>query len=203
MKKIVFPIVFLLLCCCTANADGRGAVRFGMDWGYGLELYKYWNLIYLDSEVGYVVQDQDSEISARPHAYYTLSVGFEPGPHTALSLFSGIMGVSKGRSLIPLGIQANYLPRGNSAAGPIISAAAGTALDTDFIFSKAVFGLLGAGWRFRLNDDWSMDLLLKARMFRDFPPIWDTENRNYVEQSLIRKNYTLSGSLELGIAISF
>lgn len=113
------------------------------------------------------------------------------------------MGVSRGRSLIPIGLQANILPLGNSVSGPIVSAALGTALNTNFSYSKAYFGLLGAGWRFRLNDDWIMDLLLRTRICRDFPPIWDEGNRNYVEESLIRKNFTISGSLEFGIAISF
>ena len=202
MKRLILPVLCLLL-CCPVSARDRGAVRFGMDWGYGLDIYRYWNLIYLDSEVGYVVQDQDYELPARPYAFYTLSLGFEPASWMGLSVFSGIMGVSRGRSLIPIGLQANILPLGNSVSGPIVSAALGTALNTNFTYSKAYFGLLGAGWRFRLNDDWNMDLLLRTRICRDFPPIWDEGNRNYVEESLIRKNFTISGSLEFGIAISF
>lgn len=203
MKRLILPFICTLICCCPAHAQDRGAVRIGMDWGYGMDAYRYWNLIYLDSEVGYVVQDQDSEFPARPYAFYTLSVGFEPSSWMGISFFSGIMGVSRGRSLLPIGLKADILPRGNSASGPVVSAAAGTAFNTDFIYSKAVFGILGAGWRFRLNDDWNMDLLMRTRICRDFPPIWDEGNRNYVEESLIRKNYNLSVSLEIGVCISF
>lgn len=203
MKRVLIHIVCFLLCCSPAFAGGRGAARIGMDWGYGMDVYRYWNLIYLDSEMGYVVQDNDYDTPARPYAYFTLSAGFEPVDWMGISVFSGVMGVSKGRSLIPLGLQASFLPRGNAMAGPIFTIGAGTALNTDFSYSKASFGLLGAGWRFRLNDAWNMDLLLRSRVCRDFPPIWDEENRNYVEESLIRKNFTISGSLEFGIAISF
>lgn len=203
MRRLIIPLFCLLLCCAPASARDRGVVRIGMDWGYGMDVYRYWNLIYLDSEVGYVVQDQDSEIPARPYAFFTLYAGFEPVDWMGISLFSGVMGVSTGRSLIPLGLQASFLPRGNAVAGPIFAVGVGTALNTDFSYSKASFGLLGAGWRFRLNNDWNMDLLLRGRICRDFPPIWDSENRNYVEESLIRKNFTVSGSLEFGISISF
>ena len=202
MKRCLL-IISLLLCCGHAFAGGRGAVRFGMDWGYGLGMYRYWNLIYLDSEMGYVVQDQDSEIPANPYAYWTLSLGFQPTSWMGLSVFSGITGVSKGRNLIPIGLQANFLPRGNAAAGPVFCLGGGMALDTDLSFTSAGFGVLGGGWRFRLNDDWNMDLLLRTRVYRDSPPIWDVENRNYVEKSLIRKNLTLCGSLELGVSINF
>ena len=85
MKRCLL-IICLLLCCSPAFAGGRGGVRIGMDWGYGLGMYSYWNLIYLDSEMGYVVQDQDSEMPANPYAFCTVSLGFEPtsrmGPPT-------------------------------------------------------------------------------------------------------------------------
>lgn len=202
MKRLVLLTVSLLL-CCPAFAGGRGALRLGMDWGYGMGVYRYWNLIYLDSEMGYVVQDQDAEMPANPYAFYTLSVGFEPASWMGLSVISGLMGVSESRSLIPLGLQATVLPRGNASAGPVFSMAGGIAFNTDISYPNAAFGILGAGWRFRLNDVWNMDLLLRTRICRDSPPIWDEENRNYVEKSLIRKNFTLSGSLEFGVAISF
>ncbi|MBQ3711978.1 MAG: hypothetical protein II891_06240 [Bacteroidales bacterium] len=203
MKRLLFHIICLLLCCSPAFAGGRGVPRIGIDWGYGMEVYRYWNLIYLDSEMGYVVQDQDSEVPARPYAYCSLSVGFEPTSWMGLSAFSGIMGVSKDRLLVPLGLQTNISPRGNAMSGPIFILAGGIAFNTDFSYSKAAFGTLGAGWRFSLNDAWNLDLLLRSRILRDSPPIWDEENRNYVEKSLIRKDYTLIGSLEFGIAISF
>lgn len=202
MKRCLL-IACLLLCCGPAFAGGRGAVRIGMDWGYGLGLYRYWNLIYLDSEMGYVVHDQDYENPANLYAYWTLSAGFEPTSWMGVSVFGGLMGVSPGRSLIPLGLQASLLPRGNDVAGPVVCLGGGVAFNTDFTYPKAAFGIIGGGWRFRLNDDWNMDLLLRARVCRDSPPIWDVETRNYVEKSLIRKNLTVSGSLEFGVAISF
>ena len=202
MKRCLL-IIGLLLCCSPAFAGGRGGVRIGMDWGYGLGMYSYWNLIYLDSEMGYVVQDQDSEMPANPYAFCTVSLGFEPTSWMGLSVFSGIMGVSKDRSLIPIGLQASILPRGNDAAGPVFCLGGGMALDTDFNLARAAFGIIGGGWRFRLNDAWNMDLLLRSRVLRDSPPIWDVDNRNYVEEILIRKNLTVRGSLEIGVSISF
>ncbi|MCR5561064.1 MAG: hypothetical protein K6F58_04515 [Bacteroidales bacterium] len=205
MKRFL-TLLGLLLCCIPALSGERGVLRWGLDWGYGLDVYKYWDINYIDNSSPYIsprVYDQDSDFCARPYAYVTASMGFEPFSWMAVSVFSGISGASEERSVIPLGVRASFFPRGNTSHGPLLLAGGGVAFGLGSGFNGTCFGLLGGGWRFSLNPDWNLDFYLRLRVLKDAPPIWDEQNRNYVEENLIRKNLTIRASLGLGMAISF
>lgn len=208
MKRLLLFLSLLLSAGITSSAsgrEGRSPLRFGIDWGYGVDFYKYWNINYLDSEVGYRVWDQDYAFGFRPNAYATASLGVELSSRTTVSAFSGVMGLSEGRSVIPMCLQASYIPAGNAKGGLLFTAAAGIGINTDLesYYRLSTIAMIGAGWRIPLNTVWDMDVILRIRGAHDSPPIWDEDVHNYVPRSDIRKNITITTAAEFGIAISF
>lgn len=198
---------FFLLCCFSALAGEKGerrALRWGADWGYGLDIYHYWNINYLDTQVGYRVWDQDYEWQARPNAYACLKLGYEVLPWMEVSVFSGIMGISEGRKIIPAGLQIGIAPGGNANAGPVFNISGGAGFKSGgYSPVPAAFAMMGGGWRFRINSVWDMDLLLRTRLCKDSPPVWDKDDGIYITEENVRRNVALTASLEFGIALSF
>ncbi|MBP5381896.1 MAG: hypothetical protein J6Y45_00930 [Bacteroidales bacterium] len=206
MRRRICILFCLLLCCSTAFAGengGRVLVRWGLDWGYGLDVYKYWNINYSDSQVGDRVIDQDATGEAFPNAYFTAKVGLEVTRWLEVSVFSGLMGISEDRKIIPAALQASYFPFGCASSGPMATVAGGMGFNTDFTLSPSVYGMIGGGWRFYLNPVWNLDLILRARISKDAPPVWDRDNNTVVTPEYVRKNVVITGALEFGIALTF
>lgn len=206
MKRFLLAICCLVLCCSSVSAGGKGErkpLRWGVDWGYGLDVFKYWSLNYRDSQVGYRVFDEDYRFEARPNAYFNASLGYEPVDWMEADFVTGIAGVDAGRNLITAGLQIRLLPEGNLVSGPVITAGGGLGAETDLSAVPASYFTLGGGWRFCLNAVWDIDFLLRARVFIDSPPVWDEEIKNYVPKSDIGRSLAVNCALEFGIALSF
>lgn len=205
MRKLLCILLPLLFgtAAFAGDAGERPPLRWGIDWGYGTDIYTYRYYIYTDPQVGYLVPFSESLLNFRANAYITAKIGYEPIPTLEVSLLSGIMGLGAGRSVIPVGLQLSWHPSGCVSDGLFLTTGAGVGLNPDVLSSNASFALLGAGWRTALNPVWDLDIILRVRAAGDAPPIWDEFEQNYIQDSYIRKNIAVSLSMELGIALSF
>lgn len=204
MKRL-YTIVFLLLFCNLAAArppEGRGFMRWGAEWGYGTSFYRYWNHNYMDPDLGRIF-DSDEDFSLSANGYILLSAGADILPWLNISLYSGLMGISYGRQVVPLAIRANFFPKGANNDGLLLLAGTGIGFSDYFSKVPAHFANIGSGWRVAMNKRWDMDFTLQLRVCGDKPPIWDADRNAYVNESDIRGNIAVYCSIEFGIAISF
>lgn len=204
MKRL-YIIALLLLSCAAASAAGPGErpiLRFGVEWGYGSGFFRYWNLNYMDPEVGYRVWDEDHEFAPSLNAYAQVEAGADLLPRFNLSFAGGVMGIAPGRQVIPLMLKATFFFRDSSLDGPFIRACGGLGFPDFFSRPPIKFGSIGGGWRLALDGLWDIDFTGSVRICSDSPPIVD-ENDITISESSIRRNTAIYCSFELGIAISF
>ena len=201
MKKTIL-IIALMLASTFAFAE-RPFLRFGIEWGYGANFYKYWNYNYIDSKLSYRIWDEDSEFLFRQNAYALVMGGADIIRWLNVSLFTGTMGISRERQVIPFGARVTAYPKGTENNGPMVAIGSGIGFSDYFSGPTICFVSLAGGYRFVLSTLWDIDFVGKVRFCSDHPKLWDAANQEYVKTSDIRRNIAAYCSFEFGAALSF
>ena len=204
-------IIIILLSSFAASAPARvlpsgppfNRFRVGVEWGYTQCLFGYRDYNFF-SEEGYRVYDRSYGFHWASNAQLTLQVGYALGERHLVSLLGGYIGMGKDNRLIPVAARYTFFPRSLYEDGFFAYAQAGAAWHFYSMAGQtALLGAGGAGYRFRLSDDCSIDLLVGLKYLRDHPKLIDPDRGINVPEHNIRKNVAGYCALDISIAVSF
>jgi len=207
MKKCILIIAALLpLLYCPAKAQDwrvRSPLRFGVEWGYSLSVYKYYHFNYIEATDGYRVDDEGSSSSWLINAYGVGMVGVDLSRYLNLSLNIGLTGIYRGRNVYSASIRGSWYFSNVNSSGFFIYSDGGLGISEAFDEDFCALMHIGGGYRISLSRRSDLDLSLSFRSALDHPEIWDEWEGKYVEKRNIRRNNALYYALCFGIGISF
>lgn len=203
MRKALFIVLFALLLSVTLTARSGQRVHFGAEWGMSQTLGVYHHFNFLESTIGYRVDDRGWDYSGSINAYVSGKLSVDLGERLSLSAIGGYYGVAESRRLIPLMLQAEWYPRGNENNGLFLFAGGGYVLGkfTNTNHSWAIRP--GAGYRIALGSSDFLDVVLSLRCMHDKPRVWDRDEHIYVSRHNTLRNNVWYYALSLGVALSF
>lgn len=193
----------LALACITAQARAP-FVRYGIEWGFGPEIYAKTHQNYLTS-VGYRVNDVQEGMDFFSCGHVMANVGINATEHLSVSVHSGYMGISRDNRVIPLLLRATGHINGCMADGIFIFLDGGVG----FHIPKAdqpgrapgAMGDAGVGYSLRLSSGMALDFSFCIKGVYDHPLIEDPDTGGYITGDDVIRNdaFFINPCLSVGL----
>lgn len=204
MKRLLTLTIALLALCSGRCLAISPVVSLGVEWGVEPQFATMHRFNYVCAE-GYRVNDQWSGVNYHTNAFITGNISFNLGQWFRLGLYSGYSGISKNVNVVPVTLRLSFFPKGWSNTGFLYFLDGGTGFqihkaDTP---SQAPSILVkgGAGYRYILSSQTSLDFLLTARGAVDNPLILDPDGHGYVMD--VRYSTAAYFAIGFSVALNF
>ncbi|MBR5924636.1 MAG: hypothetical protein IKZ60_04175 [Bacteroidales bacterium] len=203
MKRAAAYLAALLL-CLSANAGGKDFLRRfhpGLEWGYTLTATSYQHFNYLDTSIGFRINDQGWTYPPRSNAFILGSLTFDLSDRFCLGLLSGYEGIDRMRRTIPLLCRGSFYPNGRDEDGVFFFSDLG--LNLSHPEARGNQMQIGSGYTIFLAPRCALAFQAGGRVTYDRPDVWDPIEEEYIPKRNIKRNDAWYFALNIGVSLKF
>lgn len=209
MRKTALISIVAILCLMTGKAYAGDlskkpdlALKYGVEWGYTATFFDYYHSNYFDPDVGYRIDNIETQFYLYSNAHVAAKIGVEFCRHYAVTLLAGYAGIKQDRRIFPVTVRAAFFPVSVSEDGWQFFGEGGAGLHHSSE-PYSILGKLGAGYRIKLSRKSSLDFLSYLRLSTDHPGIYSMDIAGHIPEELVRRSDGLYGSLNFSISLNF
>lgn len=211
MRKLSSTLLLIGICLSlSAQTESiwsvfRDKTNFVLEWGYAQSVFEHHHFN-LSSAEGYRINENESSIYLQPNAFAMLGIQFNASKFFSFSLSSGIEGIYRNCSIVPLRLKLNYYYNGSDSDGFLSYCSGGIGLRSDESLMRNTVGTMiniGEGYRLRLANKTYLDLLVSARAVFANPLIPNPDGSGFAPEENIRYNAAEIFALCVSFALSF
>ena len=202
MRKLMAAIlVFATLPLAAGGGDFLQRMHLGAEWGLSANLVDYHHFNYLDSSIGFRIDDSGWRGHYTQLGFVRLTLGCDVSRFVSICVSGSYEGISRGRRIMPVSLRAGLFPSGVHEEGIFFFSEAGTGMRRN---ERGVrLYQLGSGYRIVLDARRSLDFKLGAQVSHDRPRVWDPVEEEYIPERNILRNNAWYYALNMAVALEF